>query len=275
MGAPEHCGKVGTALRSSIRSATSCSAADTSRRTRFAPDWCADPGSTRGPASGATRRVGRTSSSAGIPRTWRSDAGSRLGTKPIARSSRLRSIPPCSTRFAARPTRGCRSASTTGGWTWSARWAGRCREGSTAGTVAGRDIPRDRARTTHRLRVRLRTGHRAVTRHAARQLRRPVPVRSPAGAGLAGDLPSGSLKNATCHERFSRSLTPLNQKKLEASPNRHVLLQPRDLVLVHVLPDLATELLDVLVRAVFLELVAHAWADAGDEEDLLPLRRIE
>src|SRR5688500_12932259 len=57
--------------------------------------------------------------------------------------------------------------------------------------------------------------------------------------------------------------------------HRDVFLQARDFILVHVLADLAPELLDRLVRTVLLELVLHLVAHSGDQQNLFSLRRIE
>src|SRR5688572_26550836 len=47
--------------------------------------------------------------------------------------------------------------------------------------------------------------------------------------------------------------------------DHHVLLEPRDFRLVHVLPDFAAELLDGCVRAILLELVTHSRSNARNE----------
>src|SRR5687768_1906097 len=57
--------------------------------------------------------------------------------------------------------------------------------------------------------------------------------------------------------------------------DHHVLLEPRDFRLVHVLPDFAAELLDGCVRAILLELVTHSRSNARNEENLITRRRIE
>src|SRR5688572_15117633 len=68
---------------------------------------------------------------------------------------------------------------------------------------------------------------------------------------------------------------PFLVPRTEASADRDVPLQPCDFVLVDVFPDLPPELLDVPVGPVLLELVAHLRADAGDEDDLFRLRRVQ
>src|SRR5262245_1953415 len=57
--------------------------------------------------------------------------------------------------------------------------------------------------------------------------------------------------------------------------NRDIPGEPSDFFRVHILPNLAVELLHRLVRPVFLELVKHALAEIRDGENVGVRRRVQ
>jgi hypothetical protein len=45
-----------------------------------------------------------------------------------------------------------------------------------------------------------------------------------------------------------------------------IALEPRHLFLIHILPDLTPELLDVRIRAILLEFAEHTWTETWNRE---------
>src|SRR5262245_56927603 len=78
--------------------------------------------------------------------------------------------------------------------------------------------------------------------------------------GSRADRPSTSYRRSTIDQ-----LSTLDHRLLT---NRDVPREPFDFLRVHILSNLAVELLHRLVRPVFLELVEHALAEIRDGEDI-------
>src|SRR2546422_1255592 len=99
--------------------------------------------------------------------------------------------------------------------------------------------------------------------------RRTPPVQAVVIIRLLRAFCTNRLNATSLQPVIARYQIPFNQHEAVAGLlDDYVLLEPRDLGFVHVLPDLAPKLLDRRVGSVFLELPQHAWANSRNAQNL-------